>query len=36
VQRRVSGEELRDWLGNRAEAGRLPPHGFPKSNRFGG
>ncbi|MDR4306650.1 DNA topoisomerase IV subunit A [Chelatococcus sambhunathii] len=36
VARRVSGEELRDWLGNRAEAGRLPPHGFPKSNRFGG
>ncbi|RXF73968.1 DNA topoisomerase IV subunit A [Hansschlegelia zhihuaiae] len=36
VARRVLGEELRDWLGNRAEAGRLPPHGFPKSNRFGG
>ncbi len=26
--------ELRDWLGNRAEAGRLPPKGFPKANRF--
>ncbi|PZQ11553.1 MAG: DNA topoisomerase IV subunit A [Ancylobacter novellus] len=36
VARRVLGEELRDWLGNRAEAGRLPPHGFPKSNRFTG
>ncbi len=24
-----------DWLGNRAQAGRLPPNGFPKSNRFG-
>ncbi|WP_020178708.1 DNA topoisomerase IV subunit A [Methylopila sp. M107] len=36
VARLVKGEELRDWLGNRAEAGRLPPHGFPKSNRFGG
>jgi topoisomerase-4 subunit A len=27
--------ELRDWLGNRAETGRLPPRGFPKTNRFG-
>ncbi len=26
--------ELRDWIGNRAEAGRLPPKGFPKVNRF--
>ncbi len=26
---------LRDWLGERAQAGRLPPSGFPKSNRFG-
>ena len=26
---------LRDWLGARAQAGRLPPAGFPKSNRFG-
>jgi topoisomerase-4 subunit A len=26
--------ELTDWLGNRADAGRLPPKGFPKSNRF--
>jgi topoisomerase IV subunit A len=31
----VSGRELRDWIGNRAEAGRLPPKGFPKNNRFG-
>ena len=28
-------EELRDWLGSRAQAGRLPPKGFPKSNKFG-
>jgi topoisomerase-4 subunit A len=28
-------EELRDWLGDRAQAGRLAPPGFPKSNRFG-
>ena len=24
-----------DWLGARAQAGRLPPNGFPKNNRFG-
>jgi topoisomerase-4 subunit A len=28
-------DELRDWLGDRAQAGRLPPQGFPRSNRFG-
>ncbi len=27
---------LADWLGARAQAGRLPPNGFPKSNKFGG
>jgi topoisomerase-4 subunit A len=27
--------ELRDWIGERAQAGRLAPKGFPKSNRFG-
>ena len=26
--------ELREWIGHRAEAGRLPPKGFPKVNRF--
>ena len=26
---------LADWVGKRAQAGRLPPKGFPKSNRFG-
>jgi topoisomerase-4 subunit A len=31
----VSAADLKDWMGNRAEAGRLPPKGFPKSNRFG-
>ena len=25
---------LRDWLGERGQAGRLPPNGFPKSGRF--
>jgi topoisomerase IV subunit A len=28
--------ELRDWLGDRAQAGRQPPNGFPKNNRFVG
>ncbi len=27
--------ELLDWKGARAQAGRLPPKGFPKSNSFG-
>ncbi len=26
---------LRDWLGERGQAGKLPPNGFPKSGRFG-
>jgi topoisomerase-4 subunit A len=26
---------LQDWLGQRAQAGRLPPRGFPSSNKFG-
>jgi topoisomerase-4 subunit A len=26
--------DLRAWIGKRAQAGRLPPTGFPKSNRF--
>ena len=26
---------LRDWQGERAQAGRLAPTGFPRSNRFG-
>ncbi len=32
----VSQPDLAEWIGHRAEAGRLPPKGFPKSNRFGG
>jgi topoisomerase-4 subunit A len=27
--------KLTDWLGARAQAGRLPPSGFPKSGKFG-
>jgi topoisomerase-4 subunit A len=32
----VPQADLIEWLGHRAEAGRLPPKGFPKSNTFGG
>jgi topoisomerase-4 subunit A len=28
--------ELVEWTGNRSEAGRLPPKGFPKNNKFTG
>jgi topoisomerase-4 subunit A len=28
-------KELKDWRGNRSDAGRLAPKGFPKSNKFG-
>ena len=31
----VSQVDLKEWIGNRAEAGRLPPKGFPKNNKFG-
>ena len=26
--------DLEPWIGRRAQAGRLPPHGFAKVNRF--
>ena len=32
----VAQADLMEWLGHRAEAGRLPPKGFPKNNKFGG
>ncbi|MGO4672024.1 DNA topoisomerase IV subunit A [Bosea sp. 2YAB26] len=32
----VGAAELIEWLGHRAESGRLPPKGFPKNNKFGG
>ena len=28
-------EELADWCGERAQAGRMVPNGFPRANRFG-
>jgi topoisomerase-4 subunit A len=27
--------ELKDWVGERAQAGRLPPQGFPRHGKFG-
>lgn len=27
-------DDITPWIGKRASAGRLPPNGFPKSNRF--
>ncbi len=27
--------ELKEWVGERAQAGRQPPQGFPRNNRFG-
>jgi topoisomerase-4 subunit A len=27
--------ELKDWVGDRAQAGRLPPQGFPRHGKFG-
>jgi topoisomerase-4 subunit A len=32
----VAMPELKDYMGNRAEAGRLPPKGFAKNNKFEG
>ena len=28
-------EELTDWIGNRATAGRMVPKGFPRTGKFG-
>jgi topoisomerase IV subunit A len=27
--------DIKEWIGERAQAGKLPPKGFPKSNKFG-
>jgi topoisomerase IV subunit A len=29
-------EELTEWLGDRAQAGRIAPKGFPRSGKFTG
>ena len=34
-RRTFDAKQLREWVGKRAQAGRLPPHGFPRTNRFG-
>ena len=31
----LTWSELKDWVGQRAQAGQLAPKGFPRSNRFG-
>jgi len=31
----LSWSELKEWVGERAQAGRLAPKGFPRSNKFG-
>jgi topoisomerase-4 subunit A len=31
----LSLKELADWRGNRADAGRIAPKGFPRTNKFG-
>ncbi|HOV04562.1 MAG TPA: DNA topoisomerase IV subunit A [Kaistiaceae bacterium] len=31
-----SQAELKEWIGDRAGAGRMPPSGFPRSNKFVG
>jgi topoisomerase-4 subunit A len=30
----VEKRDLKEWIGERADAGRLPPRGFPKNNKF--
>ncbi len=32
--RNFTVKDLAEWIGERAQAGRLPPRGFPKSNKF--
>jgi topoisomerase IV subunit A len=31
----LSWSEIKDWVGDRAQAGRMAPKGFPRSNSFG-
>jgi topoisomerase-4 subunit A len=31
----MSMSELKEWVGQRAQAGRIVPKGFPRSNKFG-
>jgi topoisomerase-4 subunit A len=34
--RTFSASDLKDWRGERAQAGRLPPKGYPSGHKFGG
>jgi topoisomerase IV subunit A len=34
-ERTRTENDLQPWIGKRAQAGRLPPNGFPKANKFG-
>ncbi len=34
--RTFSASELKEWRGERAQAGRLPPKGYPSGHKFGG
>jgi topoisomerase-4 subunit A len=34
--RNFTNTDLGEWIGERAQAGRLPPKGFPRSNKFSG
>ena len=34
--RNFSASDLKDWRGERAQAGRLPPKGYPSGYKFGG
>jgi topoisomerase-4 subunit A len=31
----VTVSDMKPWLGMRAQVGKLPPNGFPRSNKFG-
>jgi topoisomerase-4 subunit A len=34
--RTFSAGDLKEWRGERAQAGRLPPKGYPSGHKFGG
>lgn len=31
----LTWSDLKEWVGQRAQSGRLVPKGFPRSNKFG-
>ena len=32
--REMSVSNVKEWIGERAQVGKLPPNGFPRSNKF--